>query len=102
MHPKFILLIFLLSASLTSWAIDPFTIELYDSSCTICHGEGVGEAPRSFEAKAWTERLAKGNDVLLGNVISGFNGMPPLGMCSDCTKEDFVDLIAYMSTEKPE
>ena len=75
MHLKFILSILLLNVSLTSWAIDPFTVELYDSSCTICHGGGVGGAPKSFDATAWTERLAKGNDVLLGNVISGFNGM---------------------------
>ena len=97
---NFILPIILLTASLTSWAIDPFTVELYESSCTICHGSGVGGAPKSFAVKAWAERLAKGDDVLLSNVISGFNGMPPLGMCSDCTKEDFVDLIGYMSTEQ--
>lgn len=102
MRLKLILSLLLLSASFTSWAIDPFTIELYESSCTICHGGGVGGAPKSFDAKAWAERLAKGDDVLLSNVISGFNGMPPLGMCSDCTKEDFVDLIGYMSTEKSE
>ena len=100
MHPKFILFAFLFSTTFSSWAIDPFTVELYDSSCTICHGGGIGGAPKSFDAKAWAERLAKGDDVLLSHVISGFNGMPPLGMCSDCTKEDFVDLIVYMSTEK--
>ena len=100
MRLKLILSIFLLTASLTSWAIDPFTIELYDSSCTICHGDGVGGAPKSFDANAWAKRLAKGDDVLLANAISGFKGMPPLGMCSDCTKEDLIDLIEYMSTDK--
>lgn len=100
MCTKFLLSILFLSASFTSWAIDPFTIELYESSCTICHSSGVGDAPKSFDVTAWSERLAKGKDVLLKNAISGFQGMPPLGMCSDCTQQDLEDLIEYMSTEQ--
>jgi cytochrome c5 len=100
MVPKFLFPILLLAASSTSWAIDPFTVELYESSCTICHGGGVGDAPKSFDVSAWAERLAKGKDVLLKNAISGYKGMPPLGMCSDCTQEDLQDLIEYMSTEQ--
>lgn len=86
-------------ASLSSWAVDPFTIELYQTSCKICHGEGIGGAPRSFDEAAWNERLSKGKDTLLAHAIGGFKGMPPLGMCSDCTKEDLIDLIDYMSIE---
>lgn len=101
MNPKILLSILLLCGPCASWATDSFTVELYESSCTICHGSGVGGAPKSFDVAAWSGRLAKGNDALLANVVSGINGMPPLGMCSDCTKEDFVDLIHYMSAEKP-
>jgi len=100
MSQKIFLWALLSSASLTSWATDPFTIELYQTSCNICHGVGIGGAPASFDIEAWSERLAKGKDVLLQHAISGFNGMPPLGMCSDCTQEDLVDLIDYMSKEK--
>ena len=100
MPPKFILLALLLSASASSWAIDPFTVELYETSCTICHSGGVGDAPKSFDTAAWEERLAKGKDVLLNHAISGYKGMPPLGMCSDCTQEDLLDLIDYMSKEQ--
>lgn len=100
MRRKFILAALLSFASLSSWAIDPFTVELYQTSCNICHGTGVGDAPKAFDADAWTERLAKGKETLLANAISGFKGMPPLGMCSDCTKEDLVDLINYMSADK--
>ncbi|MBL4797098.1 MAG: cytochrome c5 family protein [Oleispira sp.] len=101
MPSKFLCSALLLCSSYTSWAVDPFTVELYESSCTICHGSGIGDAPKSFDVSVWSERLAKGNDVLLANIVRGINGMPPLGMCSDCTKQDFVDLIDYMSTEKP-
>jgi len=100
MKYKIILAVWLSFTSLSSWAIDPFTVELYQTSCNICHGAGVGDAPKSFEPEAWVERLAKGKDVLLANAIGGFKGMPPLGMCSDCTKEDLVDLIDYMSAVK--
>lgn len=100
MSLKTSVMVMLISMSFNSWAIDPFTVELYDSSCGICHKEGVGGAPKSFDASAWEERLKKGKDVLLSNAISGFKGMPPLGMCSDCTKEDLSDLIEYMSQEE--
>lgn len=89
-----------LLATTSAWSIDPFTVELYQSSCEICHGAGAGGAPKSFDTEAWASRLEKGKDVLLNNAVAGFKGMPPLGMCSDCTKEDLVDLIDYMSTEQ--
>lgn len=100
MSQKIFLWALLSCASVTSWATDPFTVELYQSSCTICHEAGIAGAPKSFDVAAWEERLKKGKDVVLNNAITGFNGMPPLGMCSDCTKEDLEDLIDYMSQEK--
>tara|TARA_B110001454_G_scaffold219053_1_gene249541 strand:- start:3715 stop:4026 length:312 start_codon:yes stop_codon:yes gene_type:complete len=102
MFQRFLFLTMLISIPYASWAIDPFTVELYESSCVICHGNGTGGAPKSFDDDAWRERVAKGKDVLLQHAITGFNGMPPLGMCSDCTQEDLVDLINYMSTKKVE
>ena len=100
MKHRIILVALLSFASISSWAIDPFTVELYQTSCNICHGEGIAGAPKAFSSDAWAECLAKGSDVLLANAISGFKGMPPLGMCSDCTQEDLIDLINYMSVEK--
>lgn len=100
MSQKIFLWALLSCATASSWAVDPFTVELYQSSCTICHASGVAGAPKSFDVAAWGERLKKGKDVLLNNAITGLNGMPPLGMCSDCTKEDLEDLIDYMSQEK--
>lgn len=81
-------------------AVDPFIEELYDISCKACHSTGAGGAPKPFDKAEWEPRLAKGKDVLLKNAIDGYKGMPPLGMCGDCTKEDLQDLIDYMSTSK--
>ena len=89
-------------ALLSQWvmAVDPFTVELYNGSCALCHDSGMGEAPKSFVPSEWETRMEKGEAAVLANVISGYKGMPPLGMCSDCMKEDFLDLIQYMSAEK--
>jgi len=84
----------------TALAVDPFIEELYDISCKACHTPGAGGAPKPFDKADWEPRLAKGKDVLLKNAINGYKGMPPLGMCGDCTKEDLQDLIDYMSTSK--
>ena len=97
-------IITLVAASLmiqAAWAVDPFTVELYNNSCALCHDSGAGEAPKSFVPDEWQDRLAKGQAQVLSNIISGYKGMPPLGMCSDCMKEDFIDLIDYMTSEKP-
>lgn len=102
MSKRFFLLSLLISAPYSSWAIDPFTIELYQSSCVICHESGAGGAPKSFDENEWQDRLKKGNEILLQNAISGYKGMPPLGMCSDCTQEDLVELITYISTKQAE
>jgi cytochrome c5 len=31
-------------------------------------------------------------------VINGFGGMPPLGMCMDCSAEEFEALIVFMAS----
>ncbi len=46
---------------------------------------------------AWAPRLAQGGSVLLNHTLSGYKGMPPLGSCMDCSEEDFLALIQFMS-----
>ena len=77
---------------------DPDLAELYEETCMACHGNPDSGAPMTGDVEAWDERLAKGDDVIMDNVIDGFNGMPPLGSCTDCTEEDFLDLIEFMAT----
>ncbi|QQD17264.1 cytochrome c5 family protein [Spongiibacter nanhainus] len=77
---------------------DPVLAELYAATCQSCHSNGIGNAPLTGDQAAWQPRLAKGMDTLLTHTITGFGGMPPLGSCSDCSEEDFVALITFMST----
>lgn len=76
---------------------DPELAEIYEYSCYSCHANPQTGAPLSGDVAAWEPRLAKGMDVLLDNTINGFEGMPPLGMCMDCTEDQFVALIEFMS-----
>ena len=74
----------------------------YKQTCHICHDTGVANAPKVHDVEAWKPRLDKGMDTLLNSVKNGVNAMPPGGMCSDCSDDDYKALIKYMSSPKPE
>ncbi|MDR8526064.1 MULTISPECIES: c-type cytochrome [Shewanella] len=70
---------------------------VYDKACQVCHSMGVAGAPKSHDAAAWEPRLGKGMDALVSSVKTGLNAMPPGGMCTDCSDEDYKNAIEYMS-----
>ncbi len=69
----------------------------YNQSCAVCHNSGAAGAPRKGDQGAWTKRLAQGEDKLLANVKNGVGAMPAKGLCSDCSDDQFRELIRYMS-----
>jgi len=73
-------------------------MDKYNRACAVCHTAGVAGAPKTGDAAAWAPKLEKGMDALVASVKSGLNAMPPKGMCFDCTDEDYVALITYMSS----
>ena len=92
---------FVLAASVTVLAMaaqaEP-NMEKYNKSCVVCHDQGVAGAPMTGNAEAWGPRLEKGMDALMASVTNGLNAMPPRGMCFDCTDEEYMELMQYMST----
>lgn len=70
---------------------------IYNKACHVCHSMGVAGAPKVHDAAAWEPRLAKGLDALVGSVKTGLNAMPPGGMCTDCTDDDYKKAIEFMS-----
>ena len=46
---------------------------------------------------AWNPRIAQGTDTLLDHSINGYNGMPPMGLCMQCSEAQFVALISFMA-----
>lgn len=76
---------------------DPGLAKVYDSSCKLCHANPASGAPQTGDANAWQPRVAQGSDSLLDHSINGFKGMPPMGLCMQCSEEQFLALISFMS-----
>ena len=76
---------------------DAAIVELYNRSCRSCHATGAARAPRTGDVAAWAPRMEQGMETLLDHTINGFQGMPPRGMCFDCSDEQFRALIRFMS-----
>ena len=69
----------------------------YQSSCFACHSTGAAGAPKTGDAAAWAPRMEKSMDVLIASIRNGLNGMPPTGLCADCTDEEYQALIEFMA-----
>lgn len=76
---------------------DAALAQLYGASCKQCHANPGAGAPLTGDATAWAPRLEKGMDTLLDHSINGFQAMPPLGLCMQCSEQDFRALITFMS-----
>lgn len=70
--------------------------DVYNSKCTACHSTGAAGAPKIGVADDWADRIAKGVDALYTSAISGLNGMPPRGLCMDCTDDELKAAVDYM------
>jgi len=76
---------------------DAALAQLYGASCKQCHANPAAGAPLTGDTLAWEPRLEKGMDTLLDHSINGFQGMPPLGLCMQCSEADFRALIEFMA-----
>lgn len=76
---------------------DPALAQVYASSCQLCHANPASGAPLAGDAKAWAPRLAQGAETLLDHSINGYQGMPPMGLCMQCSEAQFLALISFMS-----
>lgn len=70
--------------------------QVYQGACFACHGTGALDAPKKGDA-AWKPRLAQGLDVLKKHAIEGIRSMPPRGTCADCSDDEILDAIKFMT-----
>jgi cytochrome c5 len=72
----------------------------YDKICFACHAQGIAGAPKFGDKAAWEPRLQKGVDMLVSNVVNGFQGetgvMPPRGGLPNLSDEDVRASVIYM------
>ena len=70
----------------------------YERSCRTCHSAVDAAAPLTGHKEAWTARLSeRGKAGLLAHTKTGFNAMPAMGLCNDCSDEDLNAMIEFMS-----
>ena len=69
---------------------------VYDASCNMCHGAGVGGAPKTGDKAAWSARIAQGKDILHTHAIQGIRAMPPKGTCMSCSDDEVMSAVDFM------
>ncbi len=70
--------------------------QIYNQFCVACHLVGVANAPKLGDVAAWSERIAKGMDVLMASTLNGINAMPARGTCMTCSDADLQAAVEYM------
>lgn len=73
---------------------------LWSKNCQVCHLNGLGGAPKLQDKKAWTARIAKGEEMLIRHAINGFTGsdgiMPPKGGATQLTDDEIAEIVRFM------
>ena len=61
--------------------------ELFEQTCSVCHGQGIAGAPKAGDKAVWAPRIAEGKATLYEHALKGFQGktgvMPPKGGRTD-------------------
>jgi len=74
--------------------------ELFEQTCSACHGQGIGGAPRAGDKAAWGPRIAKGKSVLYQHALEGFTGtagvMPAKGGRTDVPDDLVKQAVDHM------
>lgn len=70
--------------------------QVYSTTCIACHGSGALGAPKKGTAD-WAPRLSQGLEVLQKHGIEGIRSMPPRGTCADCSDDEILAAIKFMT-----
>ncbi len=74
--------------------------DVFNKACVTCHSPAVAPAmgaPAAHDADAWAPRIADGLDAAVASAKAGKGGMPPMGLCMDCTDDQLKAAIEFMS-----
>jgi cytochrome c5 len=74
--------------------------DLFQQTCNVCHGQGIGGAPKAGDKAAWAARIAEGKAVLYEHALKGFQGkagvMPPKGGRMDAPDDLVKQAVDHM------
>lgn len=69
---------------------------IYNKYCVNCHAAGAGGAPKFGDTMGWTDVLKQPKEMTYEHAIKGYNSMPAMGLCADCSDEDIEITVDYM------
>jgi cytochrome c5 len=74
--------------------------DLFDQTCSACHGAGIAGAPKAGDKAAWASHIAKGLPTLYDHALHGFTGstgtMPAKGGRTDVPDPLVEQAVNYM------
>ncbi|MFA5663012.1 cytochrome c5 family protein [Castellaniella sp.] len=71
--------------------------QVFESTCSACHGSGVAGAPKFGDAGDWGKYIQQGFDSLLKNAIDGIGAMPPRGGNAALSDFEVARAVVYMT-----
>jgi cytochrome c5 len=71
--------------------------EVYEHFCAACHANGVLNAPRFGDRKAWLPLIAEGQRMLERTAIRGIRKMPPKGGHPELSDLEVKRAVAHMA-----
>ena len=74
--------------------------ELFDTTCSVCHGQGIAGAPKAGDKSAWAPRIAAGKATLYDHALKGYQGktgvMPAKGGRADLPDDLVKQAVDHM------
>ncbi len=70
--------------------------KVYETTCVVCHGTGVNNAPKFGDKNAWAPHLHHGVDELYQTALKGKGAMPPKGGNLTLPDADVKAAVDYM------
>ena len=74
--------------------------ELFEQTCSVCHGQGIAGAPKAGDKAVWAPRIAEGKATLYEHALKGFQGktgvMPPKGGRTDVPDDLVKQAVDHM------
>lgn len=73
--------------------------QVYQSTCSACHGTGVAGAPKFGDKDAWAKFIKQGYEDLVKNAIHGIGAMPPKGGNASLDDFEVARAVVYMTNQ---
>ncbi len=71
--------------------------QVFESTCSACHGSGVAGAPKFGDETAWAPYIKQGYESLIKNAINGIGAMPPKGGNASLDDFEVERAVVYMA-----